>query len=61
MLSNKEDQQPKLRLKHSFVDKNKNIKKLLAANMERVAERVENSLDQYQTENFHEVMRPYTD
>ena len=38
VLSNKEEQQLKLGLKHIFVDKNKNIKKLLAANMERVAE-----------------------
>ena len=40
MLSSKEEQQLKLGLKHSFVDKNKNTKKLLAANMERVPEKV---------------------
>ena len=34
VLSNKEEQQLKLNLKHSFVDKNKIIKRLLAANME---------------------------
>ena len=38
VLSNKEEQQLKLGLKHSFVDKNKSIKKLLAANMERITE-----------------------
>ena len=54
MLSNKEKQQRKLGLKHNFVDKNKNIKKLfLAANMERVAERIEDSFDQNQKENLH--------
>ena len=60
-LSSKEEQQLKLGLKHSFVDKNKNTKKILAANMEKVTERVENSLDQNQVENFHEFMRAYTD
>ena len=34
VLSNKEEQQLKLNLKHSFVDKNKIVKRLLAANME---------------------------
>ena len=29
--------------------------------MEKVTERVENSLDQNQVENFHEFMRAYTD
>ena len=41
MLSNKEEQQLELGLKHSFVDKNQNIKRLLAANMERVTQGVE--------------------
>ena len=61
MLSNKEEQQLKLGLKHSFVDKNKKIKTLLAANMERITERVENSSDHDQVENFHESMCAYTD
>ena len=61
MLSNKKEQQLKLGLKHSFVDKNKKIKTLLAANMERITERVENSSDYDQVENSHESMRAYTD
>ena len=44
MLSNKEEQQLKFSLKHSFVDKTKNIKKILAANMERITESVEKIL-----------------
>ena len=60
-LSSKDEQQLKLGLKHGFVDKNKNTKKILAANMEKVTERVENSLDQNQVENFHEFMRAYSD
>ena len=57
MLTNKEEKQLKLGLKGGFVDKNKNIKKILTDNMERVAERVTNSFDQNQVEYFHEVMR----
>ena len=40
MLSNIKEQQLKLDLNHCFVDKNKDMKKLLAANMERITERV---------------------
>ena len=42
VLSNKEEQQLKLGFKHSFVDKNNNIRRLLASNLERITERVEN-------------------
>ena len=52
MLSKKEGKQLNLGLKHSCVNKIKNIKKLSAANMEKV----ENSLDQNQVENFHELI-----
>ena len=61
VVSNKEEQQLKLGLNHSFVDKNKNIKILLAANMQRITERIENYLDHDQVENSHEFMRAYTD
>ena len=40
MLSNIKEQQLKLDLNHRFVDKNNDKKKLLAANMERITERV---------------------
>ena len=61
MLPNKEEQQLKSGLKCSVEVKNKNTKKLLAANMERVAERADNSLDQNQVENYNEFMCAYTD
>ena len=61
VLSNKEQQQLELGLKHKFVDKNKNLKSLLAANMERLTERVENYLDNDQVQNFHAFMRAYTE
>ena len=60
MLSNKEEQQLKLGFKHSFVDKNNNIRRLLASNLERITERDENYLDHDQVENFLEFMRAYT-
>ena len=60
VLSNKEEQQLKLGLKHSFVDKNKNIKRLLAANIERIKERVQNHLYNGKVKYFHEFMRAYT-
>ena len=60
VLSNKEEQQLKLGFKHSFVDKNNNIRRLLASNLERIAERDENYLDHDQVENFLEFMRAYT-
>ena len=60
-ISNKEEQQLKVSLKRSVLDKNNNIKLLLAANLDRITERVKNSSDQNQVENFHEFMRAYTD
>ena len=60
VLSNKEEQQLKLGFKHSFVDKNNNIRRLLASNLERITERDENYLDHDQVENFLEFMRAYT-
>ena len=61
VLSNKEERQLKYNLNHSFVDKNKNAKKLLAPNMDRITERVKNYLDQDPVDNFHKFMRAYTD
>ena len=61
VLSNKEERQLKYNLNHSFVGKNKNAKKLLAPNMDRITERVKNYLDQDQVDNFHKFMRAYTD
>ena len=61
VLSSKKEEQLKLCLNHSLVDKNKNIKILLAPNMERSTEKVRSSLDLDQLENFHEFMSAYTD
>ena len=48
-------------LEHSFIDKNSNIKKYLAANMEAVADRVTPHLENNKKEDFHEFLRANTD
>ena len=43
------------------MDKNKHIKKNLAANLELVAEKVTNSLEKKVRKDFHEFLRAHTD
>ena len=50
-----------MRLDYSFVDKNKHVKKNIAASMENVAEAVDKDLHNENREDFHELLRPYTD
>ena len=45
VLPNKEEQQLKFGLKHSFVGRNKNKKRLLSASLEGIKERVQNYSD----------------
>ena len=56
-----ESKQLNLGLEYSFVDKNKNIKKFLAANFESIADRITDNLQSDQRENFHEFLRAYVD
>ena len=46
---------------YSFVDKNKNIKKHLAANFESLADKITENLDSHKREDFHEFLRAYVD
>ena len=48
-------------LEHSFVNKNKNIKTLLAASLESVAEITKKSVKPDQRENLYEFLSTYTD
>ena len=48
-------------LDFSFVDRNKHVKKNLAASMEAVAERITPSLEDDVKEDFHEFLRASTD
>ena len=46
---------------YSFVDKNKHVKKNIAASTENVVEAVPKGLDSEKREDFHELLRAYTD
>ena len=56
-----EERQLKFGLDHSFVDKNKNQRKFLAANMETISQRVDKAIPNDKKEHFHEFLRGYTD
>ena len=60
-LTEKELVQLSFGLEHSFVDKNKHIKKKLAANLEVDTEKVTDSLDKEVWEDYHEFLRAHTD
>ena len=60
-LNQKELNQLKMGLDYSVVDQNKQVKKNIAASMENVAEAVDKDLDKEQEEDFHELLRAYTD
>ena len=52
-LSNQERQQLKLNLDYCFVDKNKDVWRSLAANMESLADSVNGNIDHKNLEHFH--------
>ena len=60
-LTSDEINQFKFGLHYSFVDKNKNIKKHLAANFESVADKITENLDSHKQEDFHKFLRAYVD
>ena len=52
-LSDQERQQLKLNLDYCFVDKNKDVWRSLAANMESLADSVKGNIDHKNLEHFH--------
>ena len=60
-LTSDEINQFKFGLHYSFVDKNKNIEKHLAANFESLADKITENLDSHKWEDFHEFLRAYVD
>ena len=56
-----ESKQLDLSQEYNFFDKNKNIKKLLAANFESIADKITVNLQSDQRENFHEFLCAYVD
>ena len=55
-----EYQQLKLGLDYSYIDKNKNTRKFLAANFETLAQRTSDSVEGHRLEEYHEFLRGYT-
>ena len=51
----------KFGLHYSFVDKNKNIQKHLAANFKSLADKITENLDSHKQEHFHKFLRAYVD
>ena len=60
-LTSDEINQFKCGLHYSFFDKNKNIKRRLAANFEYLADKITENLDSHKREDFHEFLRAYVD
>ena len=60
-LTSDEASQFKLDLEYSFIDKNKYIKKNLAANFESLADKATESLESCKCEGFHELLRANVD
>ena len=50
-----------MELDYSFVDKNKYVKKNITGSRESVAEAVDKDFDNEKSEDFHELLRAYTD
>ena len=46
---------------YCLVDKNKDVQRFLAANMESLADNVKDDIDHKDLEHFHEFLRGYTD
>ena len=61
VLSTVERSQLELGLEYSFINKSKNQRKFLAANLESICQRVDKDIDQGMKEEFHEFLRRYTD
>ena len=60
-LKNIEYQQLKLGLDYSYINKNKNTRKFLAANFETLAQRTRHYVEVHRLEEYHECLRGYTD
>ena len=46
---------------YCFVDKNKDVQRFLAANMETLADSVKGNIDHKSLEHLHEFLRGYSD
>ena len=60
-LTSEKANQFKRGLEYSFIDKNKYIKKNLAANFESLVDKVTENLESFKREDFHELLRAFVD
>ena len=60
-LTDTEYRQLKFGLNHSFINKDKNVKKDIATHMESLAYTASKKVENIQLENFHDFLRGYTD
>ena len=60
-LSDTEHKELEMGLEYSFVDKNKRLKQQLAVNMETVSHSSTKYVEDNKVEDFHELLRAYTD
>ena len=60
-LTKKELWQLSYGLDHSFVDKNKHVKKTIASSFESLAQSIDNTVSNEERENLHEFLRAYCD
>ena len=56
-----EFQQLKLGLDYIYINKNKNMRKFLAANFETLAQKTSDSVEAHRLEEYHDVLHGYTD
>ena len=61
VLSTVERSQLELGLQYSFINKSKNQQKFLAGNLESICQKVDKDIDQGMKEEFHELLRGYTE
>ncbi len=60
-LTEKEQWQLSYGLDHSFIDKNKNVKKTVAWNLESLAQSIDKHISNEQREDLHEFLWAYCD
>ena len=61
VLTEKEHSHSKYGLKHCFIDRNKNGKKYLSAELEKLAQQTSDYVEPCKLEEYHNFLRAYTD
>ena len=61
VLTGKEHNNLKYDLKYCFIDRNKNVKKYLSAELETLAQETSDFVEPEKLEEYHEILRAYAD